>query len=504
MFPRRPAHPPQLPLATALAGHVRGALDDRPVTGITLDSRAVQPGWLYVALPGTRAHGMAFATQAVARGAVAVLTDEAGGALASGLSVPVLIADDLREAMAVAAARIFCHPARALTTFGLTGTNGKTTTAFLTAAALADRRVATVGTIGFRLDGEEIETARTTVTTPESPDLQALLAVLVERGAQAAAIEVSSHALALRRVDGMTFDVAAFINLGRDHLDFHGTLDDYFEAKARLFTPELSRKAVINIGDEAGARLAATVRARGQELVTVGVPSADYHLSDIRRIDPLHTISRLHTPSGVHELHLTLPGDYNALNAMIAFALAETVGCAPDIALAGLVSARVPGRMQVVELDDRAPLVVVDFAHTPQAVEAALATFAPYRGERRVIALLGAGGDRDRDKRALMGRAAAAGADVVVVTDDNPRTEDPAAIRAALLAGVGEGAIELPGRAEAIRAALDLAEPGDIVVILGKGHESGQIIGDSVIQFNDVDVARAEWASLTKGTPWTS
>lgn len=493
--PLRPVREPHIPLAELLDGLVSGDTDRRIVSGITLDSRAVRDGWLYVALPGTRSHGAAFARDAVGRGASAVLTDRDGVALAGSLDVPVLVADELRSAMGIAAARVFGHPAKELTTFGITGTNGKTTTAFLLAAALPELRVATIGTIGFHLDGATIDSSRTTVTTPESPDLQALLAVLVERGAQAAAIEVSSHALELRRVAGMTFDVAAFVNLGRDHLDFHGTPEAYFAAKARLFTPELARRAVINVADPMGALLAEQSRVRGLPVVSVGTPEADYWLSEFRHLDPLHTAATLHTPSGAHELRLAMPGAYNAANAMLAVAMA---GGDPELALAGLARATIPGRMQHVELPGAAPLVVVDFAHTPQAVAAALATFAPYRADRRVIAVLGAGGDRDTEKRAPMGRAAAEGADVVVVTDDNPRSELPGSIRAALLAGVGDHAraVEVPGRAEAIRFALAEARPGDIVAVLGKGHETGQIIGEVVVQFDDVAVVRQQWTAL--------
>ena len=469
------------------------------VTGITLDSRGVRPGWLYVGLPGTRSHGASFAGQAVRDGAVAVLTDAEGADLAAGLGVPVLVAADLRQAMGRMSARLFGHPARALTTFGLTGTNGKTTTAFLLAAALGTTGVATIGTIGFRLGEHELDATRTTVTTPESPDLQALLAHLVEQGATSAAIEVSSHALVLQRAAGIRFDYAGFINLGHDHLDFHGTQEAYFEAKASLFTPEHCAVAVINTADEAGRRIADRVAGRGEpRLVTVGSPDADYRLADVHQTDPLHLSGTLHAPSGVHELVLAMPGTYNATNALLAFAMAEQAGRTPAAILAGLARASVPGRMQPVDLGPDAPLVVVDFAHTPQAVEAALATFDSYRPGRRVIAVLGAGGDRDKDKRALMGAAAARFADTVIVTDDNPRTEVPADIRAAVLVGAAAhpDARDVGGRADGIRAALAAARPGDVVAILGKGHERGQTIGTQVVEFEDVTVARDQWATL--------
>ncbi|MDO4784329.1 MAG: UDP-N-acetylmuramoyl-L-alanyl-D-glutamate--2,6-diaminopimelate ligase [Propionibacteriaceae bacterium] len=497
--PIRPGRPRGALLAEALCGHADvSGLGRLTATGVTLDSRTVEPGWLYAALPGTRTHGASFAASAADRGACAILTDAEGAALAGEPGVPVVVAADVREAMAVASCRVFGDPASRLTMLGITGTNGKTTTAFLAASALADRRVGTIGTIGFQLDGREIPTSRTTVTTPESPDLQALLAVMADSGAGAVALEVSSHALELRRVAGIQFDLAAFVNLGRDHLDFHATMEDYFEAKARLFRPEAAKHAIINIGDRAGERLAERVRRQGLGLTTVGGPQADYQISDFRQVTALRSVSTLRTPTGNHTLELGLPGAYNALNAMIAFAAAELAGTPPEQALAGLAVASIPGRMQEVPLAGPAPLAVVDFAHTPQAVAAALQTFAGSPG--RLIAVLGAGGDRDREKRPKMGAAAAAHADLVVVTDDNPRSEDPAAIRADVLGGIADRAkaVEVAGRAGAIREALRLAGPGDVVAVLGKGHEGGQIIGDRVLQFEDATVLREEWARLRK------
>ncbi|GAE68686.1 UDP-N-acetylmuramoylalanyl-D-glutamate-2,6-diaminopimelate ligase [Cutibacterium acnes JCM 18909] len=250
------------------------ANDNGPaITGITLDSRQVRPGDLYVGLHGLHAHGASFAASAVESGAVAVLTDEDGATLAAEAGVPIIVVDDPRVAMAVAAAKIFGHPSDAMTMFGITGTNGKTTTAFLVEAGLraAGHHVGTIGTIGFRLDGEELPSARTTVTTPEAPDLQGLFAAMAERGASDVVMEVSSHALALQRVDGTCFDVVAFTNLGRDHLDFHNTLDNYFNAKARLFTPDLARVGVINVDDPRGRQLVERMQANGVKAVTTSI-----------------------------------------------------------------------------------------------------------------------------------------------------------------------------------------------------------------------------------------
>lgn len=499
--PIRPNHVQPALLSRLVAGLAPTPKQDPWVSGITLDSRDVAPGWLYVGLPGSRAHGASFASSAQRSGAAAVITDAAGAELVGDIGIPTVVLPELRRGMGVIAARLFGEPAKKLTTFGLTGTNGKTTTAFLLAAALGGEGVATIGTNGFRLSDAELDATRTTVTTPESPDLQALLAVMCERGATSAAIEVSSHALVLERVAGMVFDYAGFINLGNDHLDFHGTPEAYLEAKASLFTPGHCRTAVINLADNAGRKIADRVRNWGRPgLVTVGTPDADYHLTDFADLDPLHTCATIHAPSGSHRLAMAMPGRYNAQNALLAFALAEQAGRPAAEILAGLATAHVPGRMQPVELGSAAPLVVVDFAHTPQAVAAALASFEPYRPTRRVIVVLGAGGDRDPSKRREMGAAAGAGADVVVVTDDNPRTEDPASIRSAVAAGVRSD-VEIrnvAGRAAAIREALAEAGPGDVVAILGKGHEQGQIVGDSVIEFDDVAVARSQWAALER------
>lgn len=497
-IPAQPRDGRGITLAEVLDGVAEVSHGDTCLTGISLDSRRIAPGSLYVGLPGTRVHGADYATSALERGAVAILTDSTGARLIGEVDVPVAVAEDVRVAMAIASARIFGEPARRMTMFGVTGTNGKTTTSFLTAAALADRQVGTIGTIGFQIDGHPVQTSRTTVTTPESPDLQALLALMAERGTDAVALEVSSHAMALARVAGIQFDVTGFINLGRDHLDFHPTVEEYFEAKASLFTPEMTRCAVINIADPAGAQLAVRARSSGVEVVSVGTPEADYHVEGFRSLSPLHTRAALHTPEGIYRLDLALPGAYNTINAMIAFAVARLVGTPAEAALGGLATASIPGRMQPVPLDGDAPLAIVDFAHTPQAVVAALQTFATVAGQ--VIAVLGAGGDRDRVKRPRMGQAAAENADVVIITDDNPRSEEPADIRAEVLAGARGRAkiMEIAGRAAAIRAALKMAGPDDVVAVLGKGHETGQIVGDVVHEFDDVAVVRQEWTALKK------
>ena len=480
---------------------------DAEVSGITLDSRLVAPGDLYVALPGARHHGAEFVAAAVAAGAVAILTNPAGRPLAETAGVPVVIRDDPRAAMASLAAEIYGRPAEAMTMFAVTGTNGKTTTTYLLEAALLalGHHTGLVGTIGYRLDGAVLAAARTTVTTPESPELQALLGYLHEQGADAALMEVSSHALVLGRADAITFDVAAFTNFGRDHLDFHGDEESYFAAKASLFTPERARRAVINIDDPRGRQLVDRLQATGELTVkTMSLSDpADYRATELRSGDDGRTAVSAVLAGRAVDFWLGLPGDFNVRNALTALAMVDLVygdltHAELSRAATGLGGASIPGRMERVDLGAGAPLVYVDFAHTPQAVAAALAA----TGERRRIVVLGCGGDRDRRKRRPMGAAAAAGADVVVVTDDNPRSEDPSAIRAEIVAGAAEAVrtgrlstqvLDGGDRRSAIRQALELARPGDVVAVLGKGHEDGQELAGQVLRFSDADTVREQW-----------
>lgn len=483
----RPAVAPGLPLASLVPG-ASGVL-----TGVTLDSRRVLPGDLYVGLAGAMTHGARFATDAANAGALAVLTDAAGAELAAGAGVPVAVVANPRAAMAELAATVYGRPGERAQLLGVTGTNGKTSTVFLLEAALTalGRRVATIGTIGFRLAGAPVETGRSTITTPDAPDLQALLGVLVEGGADTVAMEVSSHALALHRADALTFDAAAFTMLGQDHLEFHHTLEEYFAAKAALFTEGRARVAVVNTADAWGRRLVDLVAADGNaRILTMFGHDADFRILAAEPLLSGGSRVLLAHPGGELEFTVSMLGEFNVANAVTALALVAAVGGDVAVAASGLADAQVPGRMQRVELGMGAPHVVVDFAHTPQAVAAALAAL-PRTGRR--IAVLGAGGDRDPSKRDPMGRAAALGADVVVVTDDNPRSETPADIRAALLAGAnGHGAQVVDGgdRRAAIVTALELAEANDWVAILGKGHETGQDVCGVISPFDDVEVVR--------------
>ncbi len=503
----RPQHVDAVPLADLVAGlDVSGGTESEvSIRDISVDSRDVTADTLWVALPGASTHGARFSTSALASGAPAILTDPEGADLVGSVDVPVCVSEDLRRDMGVIAARVFANPAERLRMLGVTGTNGKTTTVALLEFALtaSGQRVGTIGTIGFRMAGQELPSARSTVTTPESPDLQALLAVMLEGGADAVALEVSSHAMALHRAAGMVLDVAGFLNLGMDHLDFHGDQERYFEAKAALFTPEHTRAAVCWVDDAHGARIAERARAAGLAVVTVGTgDDVDVRLSDFTPVPPLGGAAMLRLHGQEMPVQIALPGLHNMIDAVMALAMAEVVGVPAEQALAGLRSAQVPGRMQLLDLGDDAPSVIVDFAHTPQAVTATLDALA--QSFDHIITVLGCGGDRDREKRPLMGAAAAKHSHLLVVTDDNPRTEDPASIRAAMLAGTAQArgdVAEVAGRRAAIEHALGRAGAGSVVAILGKGHERGQQVGREVLDFDDAVEARRAWLQKTEGKP---
>ncbi|WP_439652501.1 UDP-N-acetylmuramoyl-L-alanyl-D-glutamate--2,6-diaminopimelate ligase [Nocardioides jiangxiensis] len=473
---------------------------DAEVSGISLSTQRIQPGDVYAALPGTRVHGATYAAQAVAAGAVAILTDEAGAELAAGCGVPLLVVDDARASLGAVSARIYGEPARDLRLLAVTGTQGKTTTTRLAELALEHAGVAAavIGTVGTRVNGEDIKTA---LTTPEAPDLHGLFAMMRERKVDACAMEVSSHALVLGRVDGVQFDVAVFLNLGRDHLDFHSDLADYFAAKARLFTPERARLAVVNVDDEHGRIL------RDQLAGDVhGVPvrtfstrgDADWRATDIVAGPEGSTFTVIAPDGRTAPTSVPIAGDFNVSNALAAVAACVEAGYELHAVAAGLAaSGGVPGRLERVETG-RDFHVVVDYAHKPDAVEAALRTLRPLVAPGgRLICVIGAGGDRDTGKRPVMGEIAARLSDLVVVTDDNPRSEDPAAIRAAVLAGTAEGPAEvheIGDRRLAIRFALARAVAGDIVLVAGKGHETGQEVHGVVHPFDDREVVREELA----------
>ncbi|WP_415170790.1 UDP-N-acetylmuramoyl-L-alanyl-D-glutamate--2,6-diaminopimelate ligase [Nocardioides sp.] len=476
---------------TSLAVLVPGA-PEVAVTGISLSSQRVLPGDLYAALPGSRAHGIDFAPAAVAAGAVAVLTDPAGVSRAPA-GVPLVVVDDPRALLGSLSARIYGEPATRMRMIGVTGTQGKTTTTRLLEGGLqaAGITAGVIGTVGTRIAGHDVETS---LTTPEAPDLHALFARMVEEGVEVCAMEVSSHALVLGRVDGVVFDVAVFLNLGRDHLDFHRDLEDYFRAKASLFTPERARRAVVDVDDEHGRRLAADPAI---PTVTCALAAeADWRAVD-RRADDQGSSFRVVGPGVDLLAHTPLAGDYNVANTLAAIAATAQAGLDPARVVEGIATTRgVPGRLE--RIDEGQPFtVIVDYAHKPDAVAAAIRTLRPLTAGK-VIVVIGAGGDRDPGKRPLMGEIAAGLADVVIVTDDNPRSEDPAAIRAAVLAGARQGSagqgkaevVEIGERRTAIEEAVGRARPGDLVLIAGKGHETGQEVAGVVHPFDDREVAR--------------
>ncbi|RBY77150.1 UDP-N-acetylmuramoyl-L-alanyl-D-glutamate--2,6-diaminopimelate ligase [Geodermatophilus sp. TF02-6] len=509
----RPAGTGPLTLA-ALADLVGAPVQGDPgttVSGVTLASAEVAPGDLYAALPGARTHGARFAVDAAARGAAAVLTDPAGRESACATGVAVCVVDDPRAVLGAVAARVYGEPARRLQVVGVTGTNGKTTTSYLVEAGLvaAGRGTGLIGTVETRTrgradDGSPTVTALPSVrTTPEAPALQALLAGMADAGVQTVVMEVSSHALVLGRVDGTAFAAAGFTNLGRDHLDFHADLEDYFRAKARLFDGRAAVE-VIDVDDPHGRRLTGLLGGRRPVTVSTQGADADWWAADVTVAPDGGSAFTLHGPGGRSwPAQVRLPGRFNVANAVLAVALLDAVGVPVEAALTGLAETVVPGRMEPVDAGQ--PFVaVVDYAHTPDAVATALAALrAATPG--RVLTVLGCGGDRDPGKRAAMGEAAALGSDLLVVTDDNPRSEDPAAIRAAVLAGVPadrRGAVlEVGDRRAAIAEAVARARPGDAVLVAGKGHETGQEAGGTLHPFDDRAVLRSALEALARPAP---
>jgi UDP-N-acetylmuramoyl-L-alanyl-D-glutamate--2,6-diaminopimelate ligase len=507
----RPSHP---------AGHALGSLaaqvaavpadgavvPDLQITGVTLRGQDAMPGDLFAALPGASSHGGRYVSDAVGRGAVAVLTDAAGVAhIGADAGVPVLIHPDPRSVLGEVAATVYGRPSEKLRIVGVTGTSGKTTTTYLVEAGLrsAGRIAGLIGTVGVRIDGRDQPSA---LTTPEAPDLQALLAVMVERGVDTVVMEVSSHALTLGRVDGVQFSVGGFTNLSRDHLDFHPTMQDYFDAKAKLFAPGSSTRAsvsVVCVDDEAGRAMAAL--AQHPVSVSAAGREADWRVEQVSNADQGARAGAQEfvavDPAGVHHgLRIALPGRYNVANCLLAVALLDSVGVSPEQAAPGLRTATVPGRLEPIDRGQPF-LALVDYAHKPGALEAVLKTLREQRTGRLAV-VFGAGGNRDAGKREPMGRVAAELADLVIITDDNPRDEDPTVIRAAILAGAAQVCpasaeiVEIGDRRAAIDRAVAWAQPGDAVLIAGKGHEAGQTSHGHTRPFDDRDELAAALDAL--------
>lgn len=460
------------------------------VFGITHDSKSVQPGDLYVALLGANRHGIEFIDEAIANGAVAVASDSHGATISRQEGLPTIELVNARKDMAAIAARIYGNPESKLVLTGVTGTNGKTTTTHMLRSIFLDagKRVGVIGTLGTYLDDEHLPGAR---TTPESTDLFATLALMVESGITHVFMEVSSHALTLNRVTGIKFAVSVFTNLSQDHLDFHGSMENYFAAKSLLFTSEYSDSAVICNDDDWGMKLAAITQI---PVITIG-RDGNWKTSDVTSSSDGFTTQTIDAEnSGLISMTVNMLGSYNATNAACALATSQLLGLPIAASLESLKRIRsIPGRLEKVSIASPGT-AIVDYAHTPDAVATVLNVIKD-ANPNRIITVIGCGGDRDALKRPLMGKVAAQLSDVVIITDDNPRSENPAAIRSAMVAGT-QGCqaelFELGDRRAAIAKALSLSQSGDVIAILGKGHESGQEIAGEVLPFDDRDVVRQE------------
>lgn len=472
------------------------AARDPALSGLTADSRAVRAGMLFAALPGTETHGAQFIAAALDLGAVAVLTDAEGARLAAEVlgdsDAALVVTEDPRAALAWAAALWFGPQPD--TMVAVTGTNGKTSVATFARqiwTALGHAAI-NIGTTGI----EGAWSAPSSHTTPDAITLQKLLAAAAADGVTHAAMEASSHGIDQRRMDGVRLKAAGFTNLTQDHLDYHGTMEAYFEAKAQLFTRLLPDDgvAVVNLNGAKGPEMAALAAGRGLRTLTIGHGEADLHIAR-QRFDARGQDLRLVWRGQPFQVRLNLIGGFQAENVAVAAGLAIAAGDDAAAVLGGLAQlSGVRGRMQLAATRKNGAAVYVDYAHTPDAIETALRALRPHV-MGRIIIVFGAGGDRDRLKRPLMGAAAKAHADVLYVTDDNPRTEDPALIRRAILQACPE-ACEVADRAEAILRAVDALLPGDALLIAGKGHESGQIIGTDIYPFDDVEQASVAVAAL--------
>ena len=470
----------------------------QPVKGVEYDSRRVHSGSVFVAMKGDSTDGNRFVEKAIAAGALGVITDSSqtfDHLLVYHPKIPVIEVEHGRRALSQASAAFFGHPERTLAATGITGTNGKTTTSFLIEALLNsdDRRTVLVGTIEYHITGEVRPSVH---TTPESRDLFELMAEGVQRGATELVTEVSSHALDQGRTAGVPFDVAVFTNLTRDHLDYHGTMENYFAAKRMLFEGRAypaPRVAILNAHDAYSAELAAVASKAGATVSTYGIEKGDWRAEQIA-LTPGGSTFHLHTPRGTASVHSRLAGEVNILNLLAACASADARGVSLDrIAQAASRLRPVPGRFEPVDAGQPFT-VIVDYAHTDDALRnlTALARQLTAKSGGRVLSLFGCGGDRDRTKRPRMGRAAGEGSDFVVVTSDNPRSEDPLAILAEIEPGLKASGTPYevePDRAVAIQRVLELAQKQDVVLIAGKGHEKVQIFAGYTVPFDDAETA---------------
>ena len=532
----RPNHTAGVTLAQLFPHATLGSTEaETLVTGITLDSRAVQESDLYAALPGAKTHGARFAAQAIEAGAAAIVTDAAGAdIIASGqagaeqtgeTSTPVVVTEDLRTQLGDLAASIYSSstnsssesPTQLPALIGVTGTNGKTTTTYMVRSLLTalGHHTGLIGTIEIQSGAETIEAK---LTTPEATQLHSLRARMGESGVDTIAMEVSSHAIEFHRISGLLYDVVGFTNLTQDHLDLHGSMEEYFNVKAELFTPQHARRGVVLVDDEWGKKLAETASIPVQTLSvnateTKDGAEADWNVTNIRRehLGYRFTLTGPADDAGVPQTldaHVDMPGEFNVANAALALVMVIASGV-PAAKLQEAIAAEpspltpnVPGRMEVVSTR---PAVIVDFAHNPDALERALASVRTQEG--RVIVVFGATGERDQLKRPIMGRIAAENADIVIVSDDDPHDEDPATIRAAVIEGAQQAAartgarvIEAAPRATAIHQAIQMAQENDVVLLAGRGHETAQEVSGIMVPIDDREEARAALVQQTSKT----
>lgn len=457
------------------------------ITGLTADSRTVAPGFLFAALAGSVVDGARFIPNAVEAGAAAIIVGRES-VVPDGLPVPMLRVGDPHHRLALTAARFFGRQPE--TMIAVTGTSGKTSVAEFTRQIwrYAGRASASVGTLGV-VTGQGSRYG--SLTTPDPVLLHKILAELADDGITHAAMEASSHGLDQCRLDGVRLAAGAFTNLGRDHMDYHSDVEDYFRAKLRLFEEVLPNGAavVVDMSEPYGDRVAECARGRGLPVFSVGESGRDLKLADVKE-DGFGQRLTIETPEGRYEVLLPLVGGFQVANALTAAGLAIATGVPADTAVAALGELKgAPGRLDLVGTTQDGAMGFVDYAHKPDAVSNALAALRPHTSGK-IIVVIGAGGDRDKGKRPLMGAAAAEGADMVIVTDDNPRGEEPATIRRAIL-DAAPGAIEIGDRREAIREGVAMLKAGDILVVAGKGHEPGQIVGDETLPFSDHDELRA-------------
>ena len=455
------------------------------INGISNKSKDIDLNELFVAIPGEKTHGANFAQEAINNGAKAVLTDLNGAEIMSEVQVPVLVAQDVKKIVGEVSSHVYENPSQKMDVFGITGTNGKTTTAWLLKAGLEQCEIKTglLGTAGIEIPGLKIESER---TTPEATELQKILALAYENGARAISMEVSSHALTLGRVNGTRFKAVGFTNLSQDHLDFHKNMQDYFEAKTLLFKDNFSNQAIITTNDSWGKKL--------ENLTKLNVESLGGDVENYWRVTDItaalgHVDFKL-TKSNKQSfnINLSFAGSFNAFNASMAIALADKLNIDLITFIKGLENVQIPGRMQPV-IFPGAPLAIVDYAHSPEAIENVLATLRK-ETKGKLITIIGAGGNRDKEKRPKMGSAVEKYSDFIIVTDDNPRDENPAEIRASLISGIKdkESILEIGNRKDAIQKAISIATNLDTIAVLGKGHENYQEIKGEVFPFSDYSV----------------